>query len=79
MILENKKTIIGCICLFILAINIYNIPINNQINATEKIYTKDIINKNGLLIVFTCNHCPYAIALWDRLIRDTQKNTRITI
>jgi peroxiredoxin len=23
---------------------------------------------NGVLIIFTCNHCPYAIAVWDRLI-----------
>ena len=25
--------------------------------------------KKGLLIVFTCNHCPYAKAVWPRLIR----------
>lgn len=25
--------------------------------------------RKGLLIVFTCNHCPYAIAVWPRLIR----------
>ena len=24
---------------------------------------------NGLLLAFTCNHCPYAIAVWPRLIR----------
>jgi len=24
---------------------------------------------NGLLVAFTCNHCPYAIAVWPRLIR----------
>ncbi len=23
----------------------------------------------GLLVVFTCNHCPYAVAVWPRLIR----------
>ena len=34
----------------------------------ETIHTKNLINENGLLIVFTCNHCPYAIALWNRLI-----------
>ncbi len=27
------------------------------------------IGKNGLLVVFTCNHCPYAKAVWPRLIR----------
>jgi len=25
--------------------------------------------ENGLLVAFTCNHCPYAIAVWPRLIR----------
>jgi len=25
--------------------------------------------ENGLLVVFTCNHCPYAIAVWPRLLR----------
>ena len=34
------------------------------------INTADMMGKNGLVIIFTCNHCPYAIALWDRLIRD---------
>jgi peroxiredoxin len=26
----------------------------------------------GLLVAFTCNHCPYAIAVWPRLIRLAQ-------
>jgi peroxiredoxin len=25
--------------------------------------------KKGLLVVFTCNHCPYAKAVWPRMIR----------
>lgn len=25
--------------------------------------------KRGLLVVFTCNHCPYAKAVWPRMIR----------
>ncbi len=25
--------------------------------------------ERGLLVVFTCNHCPYAIAVWPRIIR----------
>ncbi len=29
---------------------------------------QDLMGEKGLLIVFTCNHCPYAVALWDRLI-----------
>ena len=27
------------------------------------------IGKKGLLIIFTCNHCPYAQAIWDRIIK----------
>lgn len=30
---------------------------------------KECMGKNGLLVVFTCNHCPYALAVWPRLIR----------
>lgn len=28
----------------------------------------DLMGEKGLIIAFTCNHCPYAIAIWDRLI-----------
>lgn len=28
-----------------------------------------ISGEKGLLVVFTCNHCPYAIAVWPRVIR----------
>ena len=27
-----------------------------------------VMGAKGLLVVFTCNHCPYAIAIWERLI-----------
>jgi peroxiredoxin len=29
----------------------------------------DQYGERGLLVVFTCNHCPYALAVWPRLIR----------
>jgi len=29
--------------------------------------------KNGLLVMFICNHCPYVKAIRDRLIRDTKE------
>lgn len=32
--------------------------------ASEKLY-----GDRGLLVVFTCNHCPYAIAVWPRVAR----------
>jgi len=31
--------------------------------------SKNLSGTKGLLVVFTCNHCPYAIAVWPRLIR----------
>ncbi len=29
----------------------------------------DLLGKKGLLVVVTCNHCPYALAVWPRVIR----------
>ncbi len=37
-------------------------------DAFGKIYNlKDEVGKTGLLVVVTCNHCPYAIAVWNRV------------
>ena len=30
----------------------------------------ELMGEKGLVVIFTCNHCPYAKALWDRLIED---------
>jgi len=35
----------------------------------ERYTLEDIKGAEGTLIVFTCNHCPYALAIWPRLIR----------
>lgn len=32
----------------------------------------DLCGERGLLVVFTCNHCPYAMAVWPRLIKISQ-------
>jgi len=32
-----------------------------------------LLGKKGLLVVFTCNHCPYAIAIWPRLLQLAQR------
>lgn len=39
------------------------------IHSSEKIFDSGV---RGLLVVFTCNHCPYAVAVWPRLIRLSQ-------
>ncbi|MFQ5518663.1 MAG: thioredoxin family protein [Mariprofundus sp.] len=31
--------------------------------------SRDLMGSKGLLVVVTCNHCPYAIAVWPRVIR----------
>ncbi len=35
----------------------------------ERIRLHEQVGEKGLLVAFTCNHCPYAIAVWPRLIR----------
>lgn len=33
------------------------------------VYSRDdVMGANGLLLIFSCNHCPYAIAVWPRLV-----------
>ena len=32
----------------------------------------DCAGKNGLLVMFICNHCPYVKAIRERLVRDTK-------
>ena len=46
----------------------------DQAHKSDELYAD-----RGLLIVFTCNHCPYAMAVWPRLIRlaDYAKNLKI--
>ena len=44
-------------------------PAFNLPDPEGKTYShRDISGKNGTLIVFTCNHCPYALAVWPRII-----------
>jgi peroxiredoxin len=39
-----------------------------------KIWTLDSLKgKNGLLVMFICNHCPYVKAIRDRIVRDTRE------
>ena len=33
----------------------------------------EAMGKNGLLIMFICNHCPYVKAIQDRIVRDTDE------
>ena len=45
----------------------------NLKNIDENKYSlKDIVGINGTLIMFICNHCPYVLAVLDRIIRDSK-------
>ncbi len=47
--------------------NMPNMALHNT--QGETVHIQDFMGKNGLLLAFTCNHCPYAIAVWPRLMR----------
>ena len=43
--------------------------------ATDgKIYRlSNVVGENGTLIMFICNHCPFVLAILDRIIRDAHE------
>ncbi|MCI4664595.1 MAG: thioredoxin family protein [Neomegalonema sp.] len=45
----------------------------------EKRRFADVAGPNGSLIVFMCNHCPYVLAVLDRLIRDARELTALGV
>lgn len=34
---------------------------------------KDVAGPNGTLVMFICNHCPYVLAVLDRIVEDAEK------
>jgi peroxiredoxin len=45
-----------------------------------KEYSSDkLLGEKGLLIFFTCNHCPYAQAVWERFINAAEQAKKIGI
>ncbi len=53
-----------------------NIPLGTEMPEFElkdpygSLYkSDDLYGEKGLLVIFTCNHCPYAIAVWPRIIK----------
>ena len=45
-----------------------------RLNATDgKTYSlADVAGPNGVVIAFICNHCPYVLAVIDRIVREAQ-------
>lgn len=49
-------------------------PDFNLIGIDGKTYSlTDVSGPNGTLIMFICNHCPYVIAVLDRIMRDAKE------
>ena len=45
-----------------------------------KNYTlEEVTGTNGLLIMFICNHCPYVLAILDRIVRDSEDLQKLGI
>lgn len=75
------KQITNLICLLFLAVT-FSVNAQNQGYKIDDIATdfrlknvngnlvslKDFSNAKGFIIVFTCNHCPFAVAYQDRII-----------
>ena len=58
-LVESKKIPLGTI-----------MPVFRLQNPWGRVFHGDsLFDEKGLLVVFTCNHCPYANAVWPRLIR----------
>lgn len=52
-------------------------PSFTLLNTEEKkVSPSDFTDKKGLLVVFTCNHCPYAKASWPLLVELAEKYGR---
>lgn len=52
-----------------------NVPLGSKLPSFDlkdpngkSFQSQNLCGKKGLLIAITCNHCPYAIAVWPRLI-----------
>ena len=55
-------------------------PDFNLVNVDGNLVKRDIVmGKNGLLVMFICNHCPYVKAILPRLIADVRDLQKLGI
>ena len=45
----------------------------------QQINQKDLIKKNGLVLAFICNHCPYVKDIIDRVVLDFKELNSIDV
>jgi peroxiredoxin len=43
-----------------------------QSTQGDRVSLSDVTGPNGVVVVFICNHCPYVLAVIDRIIRDAR-------
>jgi len=43
----------------------FNLP---DVISDKKVNLKDVTKKNGLVVMFICNHCPYVIHVIDQIV-----------
>jgi len=52
----------------------------NLLSVDDKYYSlKSVAGKNGTVIVFICNHCPYVISIADRLSYEAKELKKIEV
>ena len=55
-------------------------PHFSLISVDNKYYTlDDLIGKNGIVVAFICNHCPYVVKIIDRLLAEAEELKKIGI
>ncbi|RZK65964.1 MAG: thioredoxin family protein [Pedobacter sp.] len=45
--------------------------------ANKQVSLKDMKNAKGYIVIFTCNHCPYAVAYEDRIVALDKKYKKL--
>ncbi len=60
-----------------LGTKISNFELNDPFEKTFN--SENLFGEKGLLISFTCNHCPYALAVWPRFIKLAQHARKLGI
>src|SRR3990167_3663991 len=57
-----------------------SMPVFQLKDPTGKSFKSDqVYGPKGLLVAFTCNHCPYAQAIWSRLIQLAQEAQKLGV
>lgn len=69
-----------------MAVESLEIPLGTQLPAFElsdpegrSFKSAELMGTKGLLVIFTCNHCPYAKAVWPRTLRIAEEAKKLGV